>query len=452
MEKKGLMIKSQVGLWPDWSTENIKNSKAREAAEWLISNGYENDEAVLRAFYDRQTSNMSDDPRAEQNDEIGIIYVADKIKEQQKMDYEKSKNFIEETVDVIKNRKLSEQTIAKKNDDNSKKYTAEQKREYALKKRIQDLENLDKLLPSEMKVLPNFCTYFTVKKDDGKLDKVIIDVNTGKRASPSDAASWTTYEQAVAYARKHGQGLSFALSKESKIIGIDIDKCIDESGNRSDLAWHFINSLKNSYAEKSTSGKGLHFFCKGNLPNNYANRNKELDLEMYDTERFISLTGRSARPMDKVVAGMDEIDKLQPLIEKYMPKRVQHVNNFTSATGGSLSDKEVLEKMFNSKNGNNIKQLFEGNIPNNEKNESDLKLCNHLAFFTDCNAQQMDRLFRSSSLYRPKWDERRGCETYGVRTVNLAINSLYNRMSQKNAKFNQSQPSASRSTNRAGRE
>src|SRR5262249_44036992 len=43
-----------------------------------------------------------------------------------------------------------------------------------------------------------------------------------------------------------------------------------------------------------------------------------------------------------------------------------------------------------------------------------------LAFWTDKDRQHMDRIFRSSGLMRPKWDERRGSKTYGDRTIEEA--------------------------------
>lgn len=48
-------------------------------------------------------------------------------------------------------------------------------------------------------------------------------------------------------------------------------------------------------------------------------------------------------------------------------------------------------------------------------------LCNLLAFWTGCNAGQMDRLFRSSGLMREKWDRRQSGSTYGALTIAEAI-------------------------------
>ncbi len=73
LEGDGLTIKSQVPGWADWSTASIKNPSAREAAEWLIKSGLENEKDVKGAFYDRQTTSMSDDFHAEENDDLRIV-------------------------------------------------------------------------------------------------------------------------------------------------------------------------------------------------------------------------------------------------------------------------------------------------------------------------------------------------------------------------------------------
>ena len=45
-----------------------------------------------------------------------------------------------------------------------------------------------------------------------------------------------------------------------------------------------------------------------------------------------------------------------------------------------------------------------------------------IAFYTDDRAQ-IDRLFRQSALYRPKWDRQTGNTTYGLMTIEKAIST-----------------------------
>ena len=96
---------------------------------------------------------------------------------------------------------------------------------------------------------------------------------------------------------------------------------------------------------------------------------------------------------------------------------------FGAATGaGSLSDDEILDRAPNAVNGQKFTRLFNGDTSAHpSQSEADLALCDMLAFWTGRDADQMDRLFRQSGLYRKKWDERRGRDTYGNLTIQKAI-------------------------------
>ena len=89
------------------------------------------------------------------------------------------------------------------------------------------------------------------------------------------------------------------------------------------------------------------------------------------------------------------------------------------------TDFEILEKMFNSRHGREIRELYEGNISahNNDWSRADLSLCHHLAYWTGGDERLIDELFRQSKLMRPKWDERHGAQTYGAMTINKALQS-----------------------------
>ena len=79
-------------------------------------------------------------------------------------------------------------------------------------------------------------------------------------------------------------------------------------------------------------------------------------------------------------------------------------------------------------NGEKFQDLWEGRwqqyrwFPS--QSEADMALCSMLAYWTDSDADQIDRLFRQSALYRPKWDEPRGATTYGQLTIQKALESF----------------------------
>ena len=87
-----------------------------------------------------------------------------------------------------------------------------------------------------------------------------------------------------------------------------------------------------------------------------------------------------------------------------------------------LTDEAVIARMLGSINADEIEALLKGETSayGGDESAADLALCNHLAFWTGKNQLQMDQLFRQSRLMRPKWDEKRGRQTYGEMTIDKA--------------------------------
>ena len=85
-------------------------------------------------------------------------------------------------------------------------------------------------------------------------------------------------------------------------------------------------------------------------------------------------------------------------------------------------DSEVIKKASEAKNGEKFMRLFwDGDLSDYaSQSEADLALCDELYFWCGDNPQQIDRIFRRSALYRSKWDERRGTQTYGDMTIATA--------------------------------
>lgn len=382
MADKGLIIKSQVAGWPDWSTESITNPKAREAAEWLISNGYGEDKTVQSVFYDRQTSNMSDDPHAEVNDEINIISVADGIKAR------------------------TQDTAAKA------RYSGQEKWK---QKNLASIERIEQNVPAEMKAMPHWCAYkIYFKEGEERPKKVILDCEKGGRASPIDNATWTTFDKAADFARRHNcVGLAFSLSG-SGLTCIDLDDCVME-GKRSELAWNVLNCAKDTYCERSVSGKGIHVFCHGNLPADYKNRNDDIGLEVYNHARFISVTGKTIekRPAELAPMGGDMENFLK---EKLGKRSLTYDREYAPS---ARSDNEVIEAIRKSKKGSEFDKLYSGQLLNGDHSRDDFKMLNILAFFTNCDRGQMERIFRSSGLYR----EDKG-DKYLERSIDKAVMTL----------------------------
>ena len=86
----------------------------------------------------------------------------------------------------------------------------------------------------------------------------------------------------------------------------------------------------------------------------------------------------------------------------------------------SLSNSDLIEKARNAKNGSKFCALFDhGDLSAHKGDESaaDLALCNILAFWLGGDFNAIDEAFRSSALYRDKWNR----QDYRTKTINDAI-------------------------------
>lgn len=140
--------------------------------------------------------------------------------------------------------------------------------------------------------------------------KLPLNPHTGKGADCNDPTSWGTYEQARrtwASRRSWYAGLGFEFVKEQGITGIDLDKCVVD-GEISQYACEVLAFL-NSYAEFSPSGTGIHILVKGSLPDNLeADKKGDGDqcIEMYDHQRYFSVTGNKVPGMPDTIEDKQE--------------------------------------------------------------------------------------------------------------------------------------------------
>lgn len=278
-------------------------------------------------------------------------------------------------------------------------------------------------IPYELRSLPQWCLWSYVERE-GKFSKVPFQTD-GKMALANTPATWSSFAAVEYVQREKGfEGIGFMFSKDDEYIGIDIDKCIDESGNLSDFANEIIERL-DSYTEFSPSGKGVHIIVKGQLPSYIKGTGKKsvkYGLEIYQNGRYFTMTGDA----ENENGIYDRTDELEEILQEFFTKE-ELEGNADLIIGESTNDEDdgvTWERMFKSKSGSEIKAMFDGElIVDNDHSSTDLALANHLAFWCDKDYWKMDRMFRQSNLYRDKWDEMRGDKTYGEMTLLNAIST-----------------------------
>ena len=285
-------------------------------------------------------------------------------------------------------------------------------------------------LPFELEELKNKPQWVCHK------NKIPKNPNTGGNAKSNDASTWSDYETVITATDRwnfDGIGFEFGNFPENtlRVSGIDLDHVIRADGTLEPFAAEVVELL-NSYTEFSFSGTGLHILCYAKTKNvgSRVNLHNNCGLEMYNHDRYFILTGKvfgSPKPL------CERTDEFNSLYEKYFSQRTSQQNNDTSLKKSQLSvsspcetDGELLEKMFSSRKGAEIRALFEGDTSRHSGDDSraDLALCSHLAYWTGKDPYRMDNLFRQSGLMRSKWDERRGEQTYGQRTISVALSNV----------------------------
>jgi len=279
-------------------------------------------------------------------------------------------------------------------------------------------------IPAELKNTPHWILWRSEVRN-GKKTKVPYQIN-GEMAQSNNKRSWSTFPTIIKfYEQGDYDGIGFMFSKDDPFIGIDIDHCIQE-GALTSLAEDVIETV-NSYTEYSPSGDGIHIIAKGKLPlkgPGTGRKNVDLGLEVYRHGRYFTFTGDC---LDQVPVE-DRTEELKVLFEKYLkekpkPEKKQSTTSFEREDITSLSNAELWERMFDSKSGAAIKDLFQGMLINGDHSSTDMALCNHLAFWTDKDSAKMDSMFRESSLLREKWDKPHSSDgrTYGQMTIDTAI-------------------------------
>lgn len=258
-------------------------------------------------------------------------------------------------------------------------------------------------LPAELKKIKQWVCWIGA-------DKIPKNPYTGGNARSNNPETWSDFKTACEACEKYrfdGIGFMFA----NGYFGVDLDHCTDQI----DFCDEFVETLQ-SYAEYSRSGSGIHIICKGKLPDGARRRG---NVEMYSSGRYFICTGNIYNPEYETVRDCTETIKI--LHSKYLPSEAPKLEP-RKIIPVSMDDQEIVDKARNCKSGYLFNMLYQGHWQGvySSQSEADLALCNQLAFWTQRNEEQMDRIFRSSGLFRKKWDEKRSGTTYGAITVGKA--------------------------------
>lgn len=280
-------------------------------------------------------------------------------------------------------------------------------------------------IPHELQESGLFCCW-SYEERNGRKTKIPYSPVSGLPAKSNDPSTFSDFETAYFTVGYDGIGIGIF----DGVCAIDLDHCITDSGSYTETAAAIVE-LMHSYTEKSPSGDGLHILFRAeNFQYDAAQfyiMNRAAGIEVYvagATSKYVTVTGQAVNdyPLGNRSAELQEVlnrfmrrpDSKSEIVEKCGENVVNGEN--------TLDDDALLEKAQGSKNGEDFSRLWQGDwgsYPSHS--EADLALCSHLAFWTGCNAEQMDRLFRRSGLMRDKWERPQSGTTYGALVIGKAI-------------------------------
>lgn len=278
-------------------------------------------------------------------------------------------------------------------------------------------------LPLQLRKDGLFCCWRYEQRGE-KRTKVPYNPRTGGKAQSTNPDTFTPLPAALEAMQRGGyDGVGVGIF--GALGAIDIDHCIDENGELSAMALD-IMALMQGYTEKSPSGHGLRILFNAvefqyDKTRFYIN-NQKAGLEVYIsgcTQKYVTVTG------DTLTPGLDLEERgaqLATVLEKYMKRQEKASTANRPATGGAadLDDLALIGKA--QKSSSTFSALWVGDTSGYKSgSEADLALCNALAWWTNSDAQRMDRLFRQSGLFREKWDRPQSGSTYGAMTIQKAI-------------------------------
>ncbi len=305
-------------------------------------------------------------------------------------------------------------------------------------------------LPAPLAALaeePTFCLYKTAPSatKPGKLDKRPCNY-LGEVADANDPRNHMTADLACQWAAHYGPpyGVAKVFPPGGRFFFLDIDHCMQDDGQWSPLAQTLMQRLTGCAIEVSASGRGLHIFGRGPVPE-HGCRNTALGLELYTEGRFVALTGTGAVGD---AGHTPPPDVWQWLVPTYFPPRAGGAGGDRGAEWtdgpcpewrGPTDDADLLRRAMRSQSGKaalfgkaSFSDLWEARTDvlantypadasgSGQYNASsaDAALAQHLAFWTGRDCARIERLMRQSALARQKWDDR---EDYLPRTVLNAV-------------------------------
>ncbi|TCT15679.1 P4 family phage/plasmid primase-like protein [Natranaerovirga pectinivora] len=270
--------------------------------------------------------------------------------------------------------------------------------------------------------------------EEGEIVKKPLSLVDYRGVGTKDTDRLVSFDKAVeALNEEKVVALGVGLTADCDVTCIDID-CHDiEKLEKFEELNKLLLSQFNSYAETSISGKGTHIFIRAKKPEGYKHVDRYGIVEVYDSARFMIVTGDIIGSNQEVVDCQDELNKL---CETHLPKLQNENIEFIDQGIYEVSNDDVLEKIKSFKKG---KLFLEGNWEEVEKwdkdsrcsikaydsqSAADFAFISQILYVNGNNPAQAEEIFKTSKMYRGN-KKSTGYVRHQVTQASLRITKVY---------------------------
>lgn len=275
-----------------------------------------------------------------------------------------------------------------------------------------------------------------LKNRDGQPTKTPWSCEYKEPISVKEPFYHLSFETAVSYCHTSSnpdfdRGIGFVLG--GGIVGLDLDNCRSLDGTHVEqwalrIVWAF-----NTYTEVSPSGTGFKLFFRGQLPrdergktrNRYAFKDLPGEFEIYDCDRFFTVTGDRMSNLSHDVE--DRQDVLDEFHRHYFGDPASWSASRTKAesSGGCpLPKDQLFERIKKSRSGEKFSKLMAGDASDygDDYSRADYALASLLAFWVGPHPDQIQDIMLDSGLCDGR-EDKYNRDDYLPNTIERAIDN-----------------------------
>lgn len=276
-------------------------------------------------------------------------------------------------------------------------------------KKIMNLNNIPQEL-KEKKIWTCFKVFDDPKPDNPHHKrKLPIEPVSGNYSKRDDPSTWSDFETCL-NGMKYGLYQAIAFLAMDGVSVIDIDACIDESGNLSDVAKTLLSEC-DTYAEYSVSGKGIHIVGKA-MPETNLTPNQHGTIELYGSNKtspmWIIATGdvvdanhKTIKECQDFIDFVYEREKMFRLVSSPVKDQTRSFNYQRANMPVCESDEDVIQAI---RRNSKYSDMWDGIYVIEDRSKCDLSLMTYIAILTDRDPTITWRIFQMSGLYSNRPD------------------------------------------------